>query len=110
MSSISRASDVGRVADLDRPERLTDSELDDCRGARRAEHVAARVLAKRLVADLLDLSVQDAEGWRRIECRRRASGQPYLVLHPPLDVDGRLHVSWSHTAELVTVVVVHIPA
>ena len=103
MSTSSKASDVGRVDDLDRPERLTDAERDDCRGARRAEHVAARVLAKRLAARLLDRPLDTAEDWHAIVIVREPSGQPRL------QVDGQprddLLVSFSHTAEIASAVV-----
>ena len=102
------ASDIGSVEEWNHPDRLSRGELADCRGERREEHVAARVLAKSLVLRSLDDEV--ADGWDGIECRKTEKGRPFLELTGEVRRAahraewGEIHVSWSHTENTVVAI------
>lgn len=114
---LSRA-DTGTVECWNRSEWLTDAEWEYCEGRRRAdEHVAARVLLKALVLDALDLIDKPAprgdEGlWPSVGVVREADEPPALELSARPEREalqrgwGETHVSMSHTASLVSAVLV----
>jgi phosphopantetheinyl transferase len=93
----------------DRPDWLTDAERSECTGPRRREKVAARAAAKALLLEYLEVDVHSTSP-TQIEWIADERGRP----HPTLDdaLQGRvtvpigdISVSWSHTAELVTILI-----
>ena len=106
MSTISIESEAAPVDRWDRPECLDEGERADCRGKRRDERVAARVLAKALAARALELELDEV--WGDIVCRDEASGDPFLELQGEARraANGatwdRVRVSWAHTEQFVT--------
>ena len=58
------------------------SEVDYCRGmSDPAPHFAARFAAKEAVSKAFGTGFVGQFGWRDIEVRRKASGEPFIVLH-----------------------------
>lgn len=104
-------SDAGAVAEFDHPERLTEAERAYCERSRRrrAERVAARVLAKRLLLNELGLSRGAETPWQDVEFYHDERGAPEVGLSGTAQEAARhrgameMTVSWSHTDELVTV-------
>lgn len=93
----------------DRPDWLTRRERDECAGARRREKVAARAAAKSLLMESLALDAESAVP-TDIEWVAGDRGRPVP------QYSGRLEellgeqtpvvsVSWSHTDELVTLMI-----
>lgn len=109
MSTVSITSEVAPVVEWNRPDRLREGERADCRGERRDERVAARVLTKALAARSLELDLEEA--WDDIVTRNEESGAPFLELQGAARraANGaswdRVHVSWAHTEEFVSAAV-----
>jgi holo-[acyl-carrier protein] synthase len=58
------------------------SEIDYCRSmADPTPHFAARFAAKEAVSKAFGTGFAQPVGWRDIEIRRRASGEPFVILH-----------------------------
>jgi len=58
------------------------SEIDYCRSmADPAPHFAVRFAAKEAVSKAFGTGFAQRVGWRDIEIRRKASGEPFVVLH-----------------------------
>jgi phosphopantetheinyl transferase (holo-ACP synthase) len=98
-----------RPGEWDRPDWLTDAERSVCTGARRREKVAARAAAKALLLDYLEVDTDTASP-TQIEWIADERGRP----HPSFDAalqariavaPADLRVSWSHTEELVTILI-----
>lgn len=59
-------------------------EIDYCRSMKYpARHFAARFAAKEAVSKAFGTGIGAQMGWRDIEVRRKASGEPFAVLHGP---------------------------
>ena len=92
----------------------TDWERAYCR--RNVLHLAGRWAAKEAVSKVLGLGVRGV-GWREIEIRRTALGQPIVSLHGraeqrrrSLGLEGPLTVSISHIRDLAVAVAVGVRA
>jgi holo-[acyl-carrier protein] synthase len=79
-------------------------EIEYCRSMRDpAPHFAARFAAKEAVSKAFGTGFAQHINWRDIEVRRKASGQPFVVLHAgAAELAKRLHietvlVSLSHS-------------
>ena len=61
---------------------FTESEREYCAKMHRpAVHYAARFAAKEAVSKAFGTGICQGVGWREIEIRRKASGEPFVVLH-----------------------------
>ena len=61
---------------------FTEGEIAYCAGMKQAApFYAARFAAKEAVAKALGTGIGAACGWLEIEVRRKASGEPFVVLH-----------------------------
>jgi holo-[acyl-carrier protein] synthase len=103
--------EVARIADLirDHGQRFLDrvyqpGEIDYCRSMQDpAPHFAARFAAKEAVSKAFGTGFAQRIGWRDIEVRKKASGEPFVVLHSgAAELAKRLNietvlVSLSHT-------------
>jgi hypothetical protein len=99
-------------AEWDRPDWLTRRERDECAGARRREKVAARAAAKSLLMECLALDADRAVPtdieWVPGDRGRPVphyGGQLEELLGDQIPV---VSVSWSHTEELVTLMIARI--
>jgi len=84
---------------------LRASEIEYCLGHRSpGPFLAARFAAKEAISKAFGTGIGKALGWQDMEILRRASGQPYVVLHDKGEElmkkagASRLHLSLSHTA------------
>lgn len=82
------------------------SEIDYCRSMQDpTPHFAARFAAKEAVSKAFGTGFAERVGWRDIEIRRKASGEPFVILHGgAAELAKRLRigtilVSLSHTKE-----------
>jgi holo-[acyl-carrier protein] synthase len=82
------------------------SELEYCRSMREpAPHFAARFAAKEAVAKALGTGFSGSVNWKDIEVRRKASGEPFIVLHAGAaelatrSGVGEIFISLSHTQD-----------
>jgi holo-[acyl-carrier protein] synthase len=58
------------------------AEVDYCRSMKEASpHFAARFAAKEAVAKALGTGFSGPVNWKDIEVRRKANGEPFVVLH-----------------------------
>jgi holo-[acyl-carrier protein] synthase len=103
--------EIGRIADLIRShgQRFLDrvyqpGEIDYCQSMRDpAPHFAARFAAKEAISKAFGTGFAQHVNWRDIEVRRKASGEPFVVLHSgAADLAKRLNietvlVSLSHS-------------
>ena len=77
-----------------------------------APHLAARFAAKEAVSKAFGTGIGQHLGWCDMEIQRRASGEPFLVLHGPglelLHSRGaaQVHISITHTTEHAAAVAV----
>jgi phosphopantetheinyl transferase (holo-ACP synthase) len=101
------------------PDRLVDTERHYCERQRRtAEHVAARVLAKSLLLEGLELeaSRSDEDDWQAIVVERNERGAPHPTLSGRPEREAtrrgwrRIHLSLTHTASRVAAAVVVVMA
>lgn len=83
---------------------FTDGEIDYCKSMPHpARHFAARFAAKEAVSKAFGTGIGRSLGWKEIDIRRKASGEPYLVFAggaEELARERNLHasfVSLSHT-------------
>ena len=83
---------------------FTDAEIAYCAGMKSATpFYAARFAAKEAVSKALGTGIGAACGWRDIEVRRKASGEPFIVLHGAAEETARrlgitaVLISLSHT-------------
>jgi holo-[acyl-carrier protein] synthase len=93
--------EVARIADLIRShgQRFLDrvyqpAEIEYCRSMRDpAPHFAARFAAKEAISKALGTGFAQRVSWRDIEVRKKASGEPFVVLHAgAADLAKRLNV------------------
>ncbi len=105
--------EIGRIADAIRRhgQRFLEkiffqSEVDYCRSMKEpATHFAARFAAKEAVAKALGTGFSGSINWKDIEVRRKANGEPFVVLHAgAAELAGRsgiteVFVSLSHTQD-----------
>lgn len=79
-------------------------EIDYCNAMKfPARHFGARFAAKEAVSKAFGTGIGALMGWRDIEVRRKASGEPFIVLHGGAEKFAReldvteVKVSLSHT-------------
>jgi holo-[acyl-carrier protein] synthase len=93
--------EVARIADLIRShgQRFLDrvyqpAEIEYCRSMHDpAPHFAARFAAKEAISKALGTGFAQRVSWRDIEVRKKASGEPFVVLHAgAADLAKRLNV------------------
>jgi len=85
---------------------LKPAEIAYCLGHRRpAPFLAARFAAKEAISKAFGTGIGQHLGWQDLEVARKASGEPYVVLHGQAvrllqDRAGRIvHLSLSHTEQ-----------
>ena|SRR6185436_14647336 len=85
---------------------LTPAEIAYCLGHRKpAAFLAARFAAKEAISKAFGTGIGQHLGWQDLEVARKASGEPYVVLHGPAlrlleQRAARLvHLSLSHTEQ-----------
>ncbi len=81
-----------------------DAEVTYARTMKKTDlHLAARFAAKEAISKAFGTGIGEQLGWKDMEIRRRASGEPYVVMHGKgLDLmksrgATAIHVSLSHT-------------
>jgi holo-[acyl-carrier protein] synthase len=84
---------------------LCPAELEYCRQYKHpAQHLAARFAAKEAISKAFGTGIGVQLGWQDMEVSRRASGEPFVLLHGAgqrllAERGGRIvHLSLSHTA------------
>jgi holo-[acyl-carrier protein] synthase len=61
---------------------FTECEIEYCQSMKYpARHLAARFAAKEAVSKAFGTGIGKSMGWKDIEVRRKASGEPFAVLH-----------------------------
>ncbi len=82
------------------------SEVEYCRSMKEpAPHFAVRFAAKEAVAKAFGTGLAGSINWKDIEVRRKANGEPFVVLHAgAAELAGRsgiteIFVSLSHTQD-----------
>ena len=88
---------------------FTDAEIAYCAAMKSATpFYAARFAAKEAVSKALGTGIGAACGWLDIEVRRKASGEPFIVLHGAAEETARrlgiaaVLISLSHTENYAT--------
>ena len=92
---------------------FTEGEIEYCNSMKfPARHFAARFAAKEAVSKAFGTGIGKAMGWKDIDVRRKASGEPYVVLErgaKQLAEDRHASAVWislSHTEHQATAVIV----
>lgn len=84
---------------------LTPIEKEECLSKNTLQYLAGRFAAKEAVAKALGTGIGEV-GWKDIEILNEPSGRPFARVQHPSYTNSVLHVSISHTREVVTAVAI----
>jgi holo-[acyl-carrier protein] synthase len=92
---------------------LRPAEIAYCLGYKHpAPHLAARFAAKEAISKAFGTGIGQHLGWQDMEIGRKASGEPFVILHDKANTllearRGRLvHISLSHTVNYATAIAI----
>ena len=90
-------SSIDRFGDRFLRRVFTEAEIEYCHSMKYpARHLAARFAAKEAVSKAFGTGIGENMGWKEIEVKRKATGEPYIRLHGA----ARLHADQLKVTEV----------